>query len=100
MTSQPRWGKESSRLHLAAVGRVVDQRPILIAAVDRLPDPHALVAATVGEAQAAQLGPVDEVGDGDFDRQGVGIEAGRHRAEYTARRSLEGAFRDSVSLIG
>jgi hypothetical protein len=71
--------------HLAAVGRIFVQRLLLVAAVDRLPEPHPLVAAAVGEAEAAHQPAVEEIGDGELEGQLVGVEAGRHGTRVSPR---------------
>ncbi len=67
--------------HLAPVGRVVRQRLLLIAPVDGLAEPEALVAAAAGEAEAAQKGRVEQVGDGEVERAVFGVETSGHPGE-------------------
>jgi hypothetical protein len=64
---------------LAAVGGIAGERLLLVFAMDRLPEPHPFVAAAAGKAQASQW-PFEEVGHREVQRQGLGVETGRHAA--------------------
>ena len=66
--------------YLAAVGGIVLQLLLLVAAVDGLAEPETLVAAAVGKAEAARQGGVEEIGDREVEREGLRVEAGRHQS--------------------
>ncbi len=72
---------------LPAVGRVLGEGALLVAAVDRLAEPEALEAAAVGEADRAGELRVEEVRDRELDHQALGVEARRHgRSLYERSR--------------
>src|SRR3954453_10837145 len=78
----------SARRHgdhdLAAVGGVLRELLLLIAAMDGLAEPEPLIAAAAGEAEAAQERRFEEIGYGEVEPEALGVETRRHRGEVYA----------------
>ena len=69
---------------LAAVGGILRELLLLIAAMDGLSEPEPLIAAAAGEAEAAQERRFEEIGYGEVEPQALGVETRRHRGKVYA----------------
>ena len=70
--------------HFALVGGIRSQGRLLIAAVDRLPEPPPLVASTVGEPEVTRQGGVDQIAD----RRAPGSDFRANRIAAALARSI------------
>ena len=90
------------QVDLAAVGAVVGELLLLVAAVDRLAEPQALIAAAVGEAEVALPGPFQQVVDRQVEGQAIAVESRSHGGDSMAWRRHHGleAVRGASAAAG